>query len=489
MMKLVTVVSNVRGHLLCCSAAVLLAACGGGTADMAEGQQDQTAAQSYDSATSPLGASTGADDSTAATTIPSSTEAASGVPVATTNDSTAATTVPSSTEAASGVPVATTNDSTAATPIPSSTEAASASGPDGSTRLLATSTAVPASTNNLYVATTGSDSNPGTQAAPFRTIARADSRASAGYTIHVAPGTYKVSAPSLGSVGIKTIKSGTSSAHIKFVSDVKWGAKIVVSGTGITWDSRGSYVDIDGFDISGSGRHGILAAGANLTITNNFIHDLTISGGCNGSGGAAIDTYGPVGNVVINANIVRNIGYRMIGSCATVQGIYIANANNIVTNNIVSGVAAVGITQWHGATASTIVNNTVFHNKEGILLGQGDAGTTSAGSQNNYVANNIVYDNTTYGIVEGGKMGGNNRYANNLVNSSGTNWRVKGAVSGSISSNPLFVNYQANGSGNYRVYSSSPAIDRGTAVKAPTTDFAHVARPRGAAIDIGAYEY
>jgi hypothetical protein len=489
MKKLVTVVSNVRvSHLLCCSAAVLLAACGGGAADTANGQQTQTAALSYDSATSTSGASVaGADDSTAATTIPSSTEAASGATVATTDDSTAAAAIPSSTEAASGATVAATDDSTAATTIPSSTEVASATGPDGSTRLLATSTAVVA-TKNLYVATTGSDSNPGTQAAPVKTIGRADVLASAGYTIHVAPGTYKVSAPSLGSVGIRTNKSGTSTARIKFVSDVKGAAKIVVSGTGITWDSRGSYVDIDGFDISGSGRHGILAAGANLTMTNNFIHDLTISGGCNGSGGAAIDTYGPVGNVVIDRNVVKNIGYAMIGRCNTVQGIYIANANNVVTNNIVSGVAAVGIQQWHGATASTIVNNTTFHNKMGILLGQGDAGTTT-GSANNYVANNIVYDNTTYGIIEGGKMSGNNRYANNLVANSGTNWRVAGSVSGTISSNPLFVNYQANGSGNYRVQSSSPAIDRGTSVKAPKTDFAGVARPRGAAFDVGAYEY
>ncbi|PQO86329.1 hypothetical protein C5614_31450 [Massilia phosphatilytica] len=275
---------------------------------------------------------------------------------------------------------------------------------------------------------------------------------------------------------------------MKFVSDVKWGAKLIVSGTGITWDSRGSYVDIDGFDISGSGRHGILAAGAYLTITNNFIHDLTVSGGCNGSGGAAIDTYGPVGNIRIDRNVVRNIGYRMIGSCATVQGIYVANPNNIVTNNLVSGVAAVGITQWHGATASTIINNTVFHSKEGILLGQGDAGTTT-GSANNYVANNIVYDNTTYGIVEGGKMAGNNRYVNNLVSRSGTNLRVKGTVSGTISSDPLFVNYLANGTGNYRVISSSPAIDRGNSYLAPKIDLNLVARPRGAAVDVGAYEY
>ena len=354
--------------------------------------------------------------------------------------------------------------------------------------LLTASTTAFAAAKDLYVSPTGRDSNPGTQTAPVLTIARADALAGPGSTVHVAPGTYKVSAPSLGAAGIKTTKSGTATARIKFVSDVKWGAKLIVSGTGITWDSRGSYVDIDGFDISGSGRHGILAAGANLTITNNFIHDLTVSGGCNGSGGAAIDTYGPVGNIRIDRNVVRNIGYRMIGSCATVQGIYVANPNNIVTNNLVSGVAAVGITQWHGATASTIINNTVFHSKEGILLGQGDAGTTT-GSANNYVANNIVYDNTTYGIVEGGKMAGNNRYVNNLVSRSGTNLRVKGSVSGTISSDPLFVNYLANGTGNYRVISSSPAIDRGTSNLAPKIDLNLVARPRGAAVDVGAYEY
>ena len=340
----------------------------------------------------------------------------------------------------------------------------------------------------LYVSPNGSDSNPGTQAAPLKTIARADALASAGYTIHVAPGVYRVAAPAAGSYGMTTAKSGTSAALIRFVSDVKWGAKIIVSGTGITWHSKGSYVDIDGFDISGTGRHGILAAGANLTINNNFIHDLTISGGCNGGGGAAIDTYGPVGNVVINANVVRNIGASMIGSCNTVQGIYIANANNVVTNNIVSGIAAVAIQQWHGATSSTIVNNTTFRSKMGILLGQGDGGATSAGSANNYVANNIVHDNTANGIIEGGKMGGNNRYVNNLVNASGTNWRVAGAVSGSLTGNPMFVNYQANGSGNYHVQGTSPSIDKGTTSLAPAADLDGASRA-GSAIDLGAYNY
>ncbi|MBQ5946912.1 right-handed parallel beta-helix repeat-containing protein [Massilia sp. ST3] len=311
---------------------------------------------------------------------------------------------------------------------------------------------------HLYVAPGGADTNPGTKAAPFRTIARADAAASPGYTIHVAPGVYEVSAPTPHSAGIGTSRSGTSSARIKFVSDLRWGAKIVVSGTGIAWRAKGSHVDIEGFDISGSGRHGIVADGAHLSITNNLIHDLAVSGGCTGAGGAAIDTDGGPGHVLIKGNVIRNIGAAMIGRCNTVQGIYIANPHNTVVNNIVSGVAAAGIQQWHGATDSSIVNNTVFRCKIGILIGGGDAGALPEGSRNNYVANNIVYDNIAYGIVEGGKVGDNNRYIDNLVHSSGTALRVGGQVSGTITEDPQFLNYQADGSGDYRLKRGSPGL-------------------------------
>ena len=122
------------------------------------------------------------------------------------------------------------------------------------------------------------------------------------------------------------------------------------------------------------------------------------------------------------------------------------------------------------------------------MLGQGDGGTTS-GSANNYVANNIVYDNRTYGIIEGGKMGGNNRYVNNLVYASGKNWRVAGAVSGAVNSDPLFVRYLANGTGNYRVQTTSRAIDKGAQLPGSAIDIADVPRPRGLSFDIGAYEF
>jgi hypothetical protein len=336
---------------------------------------------------------------------------------------------------------------------------------------------------------TDASTNPGTDPnLPLKSIQRAAALAVKGTTVHVAAGIYNVSAPGLSDAGIRSTNSGTSTARIRFVSDPKSRAKIVMTGTGTAWDSRGSYVDIDGFEVTGSGRLGILAQGAHLTITNNYVHDLTISGGCNGSGGGAIDTPNITGDVLISNNLVRNIGYSMIGSCNTVQGIYIASPANVVINNVVSGVAAIGIQQWHGATSSAIINNTVFHNKIGILIGDGDAGALPNGSENNYVANNIVYDNMTYGIVEYGLVGANNRYVNNLVYKSGTSVKmIKGSVSGTILKDPLFVNYQANGSGNYHLQISSPAIGHGALTSAPATDFDGNAR--GSSIDIGAYEY
>src|SRR5215831_14508256 len=72
-----------------------------------------------------------------------------------------------------------------------------------------------------YVATTGSDSNPGTQAAPFKTITYAYSKASAGTTIIVAPGTYT---DYQSGWGLHLGKSGTASSPIVLQSQVQGGA-------------------------------------------------------------------------------------------------------------------------------------------------------------------------------------------------------------------------------------------------------------------------
>ena len=96
---------------------------------------------------------------------------------------------------------------------------------------------------------------------------------------HRAPGTY--------TGNVTTTRSGTAGARIRFVSTDKWGARIVGNGTEAMWTNNGDHVDIDGFDISGSGRPGILNTASDTLVVNNPIHHLSVSGGCTGNGGGS----------------------------------------------------------------------------------------------------------------------------------------------------------------------------------------------------------
>jgi hypothetical protein len=129
----------------------------------------------------------------------------------------------------------------------------------------------------------------------------------------------------------------------------------------------------------------------------------------------------------------------------------------------------------------------------GIVIGTGDSpgGVTMT---NTKVINNIVYSNPAVGIKQycySGQncIGSGNTVANNLVYGNGSAIIMKvGSATGTITADPKFVNYQANGTGNYRLQSTSPAINKGVATSAPTTDIDFYARPKGGAHDIGAYE-
>src|SRR5262249_27064975 len=141
-------------------------------------------------------------------------------------------------------------------------------------------------------------------------------------------------------------------------------------------------------------------------------------------------------------------------------------------------IAAFGIHTWHAANSITISNNLSFNNgASGIVIGNGDSPTGTL-ADNFLVTNNILMNNSEWGVVEEGRVGSHNTYLNNLVfgNKSGGVDIGKTAGFGSppavgtISSDPQFVNFQADGSGDYHLKSTSPARDHGTAQGAPTTD-------------------
>jgi len=341
---------------------------------------------------------------------------------------------------------------------------------------------------HLYVATTGSDANPGTQAKPFKTITKAAGAAKAGTTVHVAAGTY--------SGNVTTNTSGNSSYKIRFVSDTKWGARIVGTGSEAMWTNSGNYVDITGFDITGPGRLGVLNNGSNTLISNNHVHNLTVSAGCDGNGGAGIvNANYSASNGDVIGNVVHDIGKP--GACNGVQGIYSSIKGGKIMNNVVYRVSAFGIHLWHAATDITIANNTVFANGSsgmggGIVIGTGDS-PGGVQLKNTRVVNNIVYANPRSGIEQycySGQscIGSGNSVANNLVSGGGSVIMKVGSATGTIGGDPKFVSYNPAGTGDYRLQSSSPAVNKGSASGVPATDILGEARPKGGAFDIGAYE-
>lgn len=342
----------------------------------------------------------------------------------------------------------------------------------------------------LYVSTTGADSNPGTEALPFRTIERAAAAAAPGSTVYVAPGLY---------VGlIQTRAAGRKAARIRYVSTVKWGARLLGRGKDAVWVNHGDHADISGFDISGSGRIGILNLGSHTLIEGNHVHHLAVSGGCTADGGAGIDNgnyAGSDGDII--GNIVHDIGSP--GSCNGVHGIYSSNQGGRIVNNLVYRVAAYGIHLWHAATRVTIANNTLFANGSarmggGIVLGNGDA--PGGGVLNHTkVINNIIYDNPAVSIKEfcypGHECTGrNNLFANNLIFNNGQPISLRhGRARNTIAADPRFVEYRADGSGNYQLQPDSPAIAKGLRLITPKDrTAAGLAAPTGAnrALDLGA---
>ncbi len=353
----------------------------------------------------------------------------------------------------------------------------------------------PPGSAHYHIAPNGDDKNDCSENSPCQTINSINSRlgsslplGSGGTTIHVAAGSYT------GPIVID--KSGTSSARIRYISDSRWGATIVTTSATESFKNYGNYVDIMGFDITGGGPFGIDNQGSYGRVMGNRVHDIGVSLGCVSGAGILSDALNyrtntqPSHNDVIG-NWVFNVG-NISAPCNQIHGIYVASPYGNVMNNISFRNAGWGIHLWHGASNMVIANNTIFHNGEGgMIIGCGDNGCTI--DDYTTVVNNIVMDSVTgYGIIEHGVTGTHNVYANNLAysNPSGSFYLQNSLTcTNCMTANPLFVNYQSNGSGDYHLSSGSPAIDRGTSSKAPANDFVGGPRPINLLWDIGAFEY
>ena len=316
------------------------------------------------------------------------------------------------------------------------------------------------STNNLYVSTKGSDTNDGSLAHPFATIDKAARVATPGTVVHVAPGTYGA---------VRTVFSGTSDARIVFISDVKWGAKIVGVNAWHIWYNEADYVDIIGFDISGNGFNGIANAASYVRMIDNHIHnvgnvdDMAANGG-NGGAGICNANYiaTPGHDNEILGNVIHEIGPYFYAPL--IHGIYQANGTAIIQNNMVYNTSGFGIHLWHYAADVIIDSNLVYGNLQGgIIVGRGDSPHIT---DNCVTSNNIVINNFGGGgdpaVREGSaNTGTNNTYINNILygNQYNSIYVITGQQPvGTIYEDPQFVNFQPDGSGDYHLLPASPAV-------------------------------
>ncbi len=363
-----------------------------------------------------------------------------------------------------------------------------------------------------YVSPTGSDSNNGTSSStPWLTLTKVKNKLVAGDTAIFAPGTYT------GKVTFNT--SGTSGNPITLLSSVKWGAKIVQgtgSGLGTTLlHTQADYITFDGFEITAPDYQlGVFIESNYVTVQNCWVHDVCNSFNPHSNGGYGIGNwqtnYHSLGGVVIQNNRVERVGLKDINGNITYQQyvhtIYVQCDNSVsqstIQNNLIIQSSGMGISLYHNPNNWLVTNNTIIKAYTYGLDCWGDYGSGYI-ADHNTIQNNIFRDcgpNSAY-ASQSSACGTHNVFRKNIAY--GTYVRTYDYTSYDFipgtgnplqtdtnltNANPLFVNYQTDGSGNYHLSAGSPCLDTATSTNAPSTDFDGNARPQGAGYDIGAYE-
>ena len=191
--------------------------------------------------------------------------------------------------------------------------------------LVCVSAAVGQSNSSVYVATTGSDSNPGTQTAPWRTIQHAADTVHAGSTVNVRGGVYEelLSVTSSGNAtdGYVTFRSYPGETAILDAGHFTPSARSAI----VTIQNK-SYVRIEGFEIRNyhTAEHrltplgiSVIGSGSHIELLKNNVHHIeqTFEGRDapgRGGNGFGIAVYGtdaktPISELVIDGNEVHHL--------------------------------------------------------------------------------------------------------------------------------------------------------------------------------------
>jgi len=273
----------------------------------------------------------------------------------------------------------------------------------------------PSAGNIYYVATTGSDSNAGTEALPFRTIQKAADTVQAGDKVLIKAGTYDEK--------VTILASGTADNYITFMpygdGDVvidgrgleEYGITIGVSGivgTGSGTQQGGDYVRISGLKVINSRYAGINVGGDNVIIEDCEIRDFNVADDQNvdhRTSGITVNNWG-ASNLVIRGNLItRNIG---VSGFNTPMGIHIYNAysdqggghiiysNQIIANdgNIKDGIGGL----WNFSYPGSLYRDSDIYDNY-IANCYDDGIESEGGNMNVRVWNNTIEDCRTMGLA------------------------------------------------------------------------------------------
>jgi parallel beta-helix repeat protein len=283
----------------------------------------------------------------------------------------------------------------------------------------------------------------------YPTIGAALAAAGAGDTIAIAPGDYVESL----SVPAAVALVGAGPEQTVLHGTVALGA----AGASV----RGMRLTAIGATVSASAP-GILGTAASLVIAGNWIEDFGVGVRLNTGAVATVD-----------GNVLRRNG---VGVQA-----FEAGAATIVNNHVLYNSKG-GV--WLSDSPGVVVaHNTVVGNGFGATPDNGGAGVVTGNYAAETVRNNVLVSNNgglhCMDVSRGDQD--HNLVWGNVTNYSGT--AAPGA--GDVSLDPRFVDAQQ---GDFHLAAASPAIDVGLPGLADH-DFDGVARPQGAAPDLGAHEH
>lgn len=340
-----------------------------------------------------------------------------------------------------------------------------------------TVSAFPVATIHKWCATTGLDTNPGTETQPYLTPQKLADNLTAGQVGAIKAGTYLGAGASANGELLTMRVAGTGTSAYTRIIGAPGEARPVLRGRvylNASYTSlEGIYCDLSG--ITGASYVGIGIGRGSISVTGTRFYNCIIDGGNSDTqgilcGGSSL----PADNLQILGNVFRNIvGY--LGGNPAGHGVYWQRGNGgLISGNIfylVGTSATVGgdrAIQLYPRTTNVVVeHNTIDQCSGGIVYGNdtGDGAAAGGHSVNNNLWTNLVQSAsgqgraafTSVGVVTPRVTADTNVFFNN-INGDGTSNGDTTFTGSILATDPLYVDRTNR---NYKLGTTSTVKTKG----------------------------